>query len=43
MFYIKSVLGNNPYNNLLKPLKIGSKEYKYYDISSFGKKYGAYQ
>ncbi|XP_076394801.1 cytoplasmic aconitate hydratase isoform X2 [Megachile rotundata] len=30
---------NNPYNNLLKTLKVGSKEYKYYDISSFGKKY----
>ncbi|CAK9808400.1 Cytoplasmic aconitate hydratase [Anthophora quadrimaculata] len=27
----------NPYNQLLKSIKIGSKEYKYYDISNLGK------
>ncbi|XP_015434791.1 PREDICTED: cytoplasmic aconitate hydratase-like, partial [Dufourea novaeangliae] len=32
-------LEENPYNHLLKSITIGSKEYKYYDISSFGKKY----
>ncbi|XP_031843107.1 cytoplasmic aconitate hydratase isoform X2 [Nomia melanderi] len=29
----------NPYNHLLKSITIESKEYKYYDISSFGTKY----
>nr|XP_033342162.1 cytoplasmic aconitate hydratase-like [Megalopta genalis] len=31
--------GDNPYNHLLKSITIESKDYKYYDISSFGKKY----
>ncbi|XP_078033327.1 cytoplasmic aconitate hydratase [Augochlora pura] len=31
--------GDNPYNHLLKTITIESKDYKYYDISSFGKKY----
>ncbi|XP_011347901.1 cytoplasmic aconitate hydratase isoform X2 [Ooceraea biroi] len=31
--------GINPYKNLLKPIKIGSKECQYYDIGSFGTKY----
>ncbi|XP_017753890.1 PREDICTED: cytoplasmic aconitate hydratase-like [Eufriesea mexicana] len=30
---------NNPYNHLMKSIKIGLKEYKYFDIASFGKKY----
>ena len=29
----------NPYKYLLKTIKIGSKEYEYYDVSSFGNKY----
>ncbi|XP_076301008.1 cytoplasmic aconitate hydratase isoform X1 [Lasioglossum baleicum] len=29
----------NPYNHLLKSVTIESKDYKYYDINSFGKKY----
>ncbi|OAD59279.1 Cytoplasmic aconitate hydratase, partial [Eufriesea mexicana] len=29
----------NPYNHLMKSIKIGLKEYKYFDIASFGKKY----
>ncbi|XP_076630720.1 cytoplasmic aconitate hydratase [Colletes latitarsis] len=29
----------NPYDHLLKSIKIGSKEYKYYDIANLGKKY----
>ncbi|XP_076650973.1 cytoplasmic aconitate hydratase [Halictus rubicundus] len=31
--------GENPYNHLLKSVTIESKDYNYYDISSFGKKY----
>ncbi|XP_076242060.1 cytoplasmic aconitate hydratase [Calliopsis andreniformis] len=31
--------GDNPYNKLLKTIKVGTKEYKYYDVTSFGNKY----
>ncbi|XP_053977010.1 cytoplasmic aconitate hydratase-like [Hylaeus volcanicus] len=30
---------DNPFNNILKSIKVGSKEYKYYDVTHFGKKY----
>lgn len=33
---------SNPYKHLLKSIQIESKEYKYYDITDFGKKYGKY-
>ncbi|XP_049822651.1 cytoplasmic aconitate hydratase-like isoform X1 [Aethina tumida] len=31
--------GDNPYNNLLKTVNVGGREFKYYDLSSFGEKY----
>lgn len=36
------ILGINPYNNLLKSIKIGLNDYQYYDIGSFGIKYGKF-
>ncbi|XP_006609084.1 cytoplasmic aconitate hydratase-like [Apis dorsata] len=32
-------MAENPYNHLMKSIKIGLKEYKYFDITNFGKKY----
>ncbi|PBC30251.1 cytoplasmic aconitate hydratase [Apis cerana] len=32
-------MAENPYNHLMKSIKIGLKEYKYFDIANFGKKY----
>ncbi|XP_026668487.1 cytoplasmic aconitate hydratase-like isoform X1 [Ceratina calcarata] len=36
---LHSFIPENPYKHLIKPIQIGSKEYKYYDITNVGGKY----
>lgn len=37
---MSGISGKNPYEHLLKTVKLRKKEYCYYDIGSFGAKYG---
>lgn len=34
------ILGINPYKHLVKSIELESKKYQYYDVGSFGPKYG---